>query len=282
MHVNAQAEIPALFDVTRRAMKPGIYDGLSLEAYHASSGISSSGLKLIGRSPAHYAQEYIIGPRSEASRDMILGSAVHALVEGEAAFARRFIEIPDGIDRRTNAGKAAWAEFEAAAAGKIVLGSGEMAMVRGMTEAIFNHSKAANLLLEGISERSIYWIDKATGELCKCRPDHLRSDLDLVADVKTTADSREEAFARKLVNLGYDLSASFYLEGAKVRRYVWIVVEREPPHGVMLYYASKDTLSRGYFLWRQHLDTYAACRRDNHWPGYTTDITELDPPRWAL
>jgi exodeoxyribonuclease VIII len=212
---------------------------------------------------------------------MILGSAVHALIESEQAFDRAYIGAPD-IDRRYRDGKAAWSEFEAQAASKTVLKADEMAKVRGMRDAVFNHARAANLLLEGIRERSIYWIDEASGELCKCRPDHLRPDLDLVADVKTTADAREEAFQRQLVNLAYDMSASFYLEGAKVRRYVWIVVEREPPHGVMLYYASKDTLSRGYFLWRQHLDTYAACRRENHWPGYTTEITELNPPRWAL
>lgn len=278
--MSAQPETPALFNVTRRVFGPGIYDGIPLEAYHASAGISSSGLKLIGRSPGHYAQEYLIGPRSEPSRDMILGSAVHALIEGEQAFARHYIEAPD-IDRRYKDGKAAWSEFEVEAAGKTVLTADDMAKVRGMRDAVFSHSRAANLLLGGIGERSIYWTDEATGELCKCRPDYLRADLDLVADVKTTGDARLDAFARKLVNLGYDLSASFYLEGARVRRYVWIVVEREPPHGVMLYYASKDTLSRGYFLWRQHLDTYAACRQANHWPGYTTDIIELDPPRWA-
>jgi hypothetical protein len=262
-------------------VKPGVFDGLSLEQYHSSPGISSSGLKLIGRSPAHYAQEYLIGPRREPSREMILGSALHALIEGEQAFARGYIEAPD-IDRRYKDGKAAWSEFEEAAAGKIVLKAEEMAKVRGMRDAIFGHSRAANLLLDGIAERSIYWIDEPTQELVKVRPDFLRPDLDLVADIKSTSDAREEAFQRQLVNLAYDMSASLYLEGSKVRRYVWIVVEREPPHGVMLYYASKDTLSRGYFLWRQNLDTYAACRRENHWPGYTTEITELDPPRWAL
>lgn len=261
-------------------MKPGSYDGISLEKYHSSPGISSSGLKLIGRSPAHYAQEYLIGPRREPSREMILGSAVHALIESEQAFDRHYIEAPD-IDRRYKDGKAAWSEFEAQAAGKTVLKPDEMAKIRGMRDAVFSHSRAANLLLGGIGERSIYWIDEPTQELVKVRPDYLRHDLDLVADIKSTADAREEAFQRQLVNLGYDMSASLYLEGSKVRRYVWIVVEREPPHGVMLYYASKDTLSRGYFLWRQNLDTYAACRRNNHWPGYTTEITELNPPRWA-
>jgi exodeoxyribonuclease VIII len=253
---------------------------LSLEQYHSSPGISSSGLKLIGRSPAHYAQEYLIGPRREPSREMILGSALHALIEGEQAFDRAYIEAPD-IDRRYKDGKAAWSEFEEQAAGKTILNAAEMAKVRGMRDAVFNHSRAANLLLEGIRERSIYWIDQASGELVKVRPDLLRPDLDLVADIKSTANAEEEVFQRQVVNLGYDLSASLYLEGAKVRRYLWIVVEREPPHGVMLYYASKDILSRGYFLWRQNLDTYAACRKANHWPGYPTDIVELELPRWA-
>lgn len=280
--MSAQPEIPALFDVTRRVFGPGIYDGLPLETYHASAGISSSGLKLIGRSPAHYAAEYIHGQRREPTPDMVLGSAAHALLDSESEFYRQFAVEPEGIDRRTNVGKAAWAAFTETANGRTVIQGDTHSQVKAMVESVLAHPKAAALFSNGVAERSVYWSDAKTRVLCKVRPDYWRADLDLIVDLKTVRDARPEPFRRQVINYGYDLSAAFYLDGTAATRFIWVAVEKTPPYAVACYLASPAFIERGRDQYQRYLDTYRECLAADLWPAYDAQITEIEPPLWAL
>ena len=68
--MNAKAQI----------QESGIILGMSNADYHSLPSVSSSQLKTILRSPAHYADAYLSEkPRKEPTASMVLGSLTHTL-----------------------------------------------------------------------------------------------------------------------------------------------------------------------------------------------------------
>jgi hypothetical protein len=108
-------------------MKPGIYVSreLSNEEYHAdTSAISKSGLDLVHRSPAHYYAAKLDPDRPAEKKDtpaLRFGRAFHTLVLEPDLFFQEYAVLPEKVDRRTKAGKEAWAEFEAELGGREAL-----------------------------------------------------------------------------------------------------------------------------------------------------------------
>jgi len=97
--------------------KPGLHRDVSYDDYAQWPAVRSSDLKLFARTPAHarYAMTH-----PEQTSAMILGSATHCAILEPHEFAMRYVEAPK-LDRRTNAGKAAWAQFLAEDADRIAL-----------------------------------------------------------------------------------------------------------------------------------------------------------------
>ena len=87
--------------------------------YDACQALNFSGAKELLKSPAHY-QAYLNQPREE-TKALKVGKYVHALVlEPEVAISN-FAVLPEGIDRRTKDGKAAYEAFTSDAIGKTIL-----------------------------------------------------------------------------------------------------------------------------------------------------------------
>ena len=109
--MNAKAGIPA----------SGMILGLSNADYHSLPSVSSSMLKTILRSPAHYKAAYLSGaPRKEPTASMVLGSLTHTLFLEPEQFNGEYIIAP-AWDARTKEGKAVRDAFLAAAEGKTVI-----------------------------------------------------------------------------------------------------------------------------------------------------------------
>ena len=121
-------------------MKVGIYPNISNEEYHASEGISASGLKLISRSPAHY--KYSVREETLAMRR---GSATHCKVFEPDQFENRYAVAPE-CDKRTKAGKETWAELEAS--GKIILSADEYEQVTNMAASVRTDDDAGQLVVD--------------------------------------------------------------------------------------------------------------------------------------
>lgn len=248
-----------------------ICSDISIEQYHANLGISSSGLKRVGRSPAHYQAERNKPP----SRALTVGSALHAMRQHQAEFDRLFVARPEGLDGRTKDGKAQIAELRQS--GREVLTTSEYESVKGMVASLTAHSRVMRIMQGAVLESSIFWQDEETGELCKCRPDVWRQDLGLILDYKSCEDSRPEAARRQILRFGYHISAAMYLEGTGAGNFLFAFVEREPPHEVRLYNASTELIAAGRALYREYLATYARCRATSEWPGYPQEIIDIFP-----
>ena len=169
--------------------------------YHSNPAVSASHLKEIARSPQHYWTRFVDPNRvvTPPTAAMQLGTALHTHVLELDQWDATVAVAPDGIDRRTKAGKESWAAFEAEAKGKIVLSSADADQIQQMGRAVFLHPAASMLLsFKGKAETSWFWTDANTGLECKCRPDWLLDDGSVIVDLKTTEDASPRGFHRSV------------------------------------------------------------------------------------
>lgn len=280
--MNAKAQIP----------ESGIIIGMSNADYHSLPSVSSSMLKTILRSPAHYAGAYLSEkPRKEPTASMVLGSLTHTLFLEPENFGSEYIIAPD-CDRRTKEGKEVYAAFQDAADGLTVITAEQLQTAQAMSNALCGHI-IHEAMTGGHAEASIFWDDEQTGLACRIRPDYHIPPSEtwqygLIIDVKTTDDARPEAFARTCVNFGYDLSAAMYCDGFmqhygthEAPLFLLLVVERDAPHAVACYECSPEMLDKGNEKYRKAMQLLADSTASGMWPGYDDGIQLLNLPKWA-
>ena len=122
-------------------IKPGIYQGIPNESYHAGPGISKSGLWTIHtKSPAHYK----FGVRKETNA-FDFGEACHLAILEPNDFEKRVIRGPE--DRRGNKWKD---QLEACALdGKLLLTAGDFDGVLAIRDAVHANSFINNIITQG-------------------------------------------------------------------------------------------------------------------------------------
>lgn len=258
--------------------------------YHAlTSVISKSHLDQVARSPLHYWARFLDPNRvePEPTPAMQLGSALHTHVLELDQWDARYAIAPEGIDRRTKAGKAEWDAFTAAATGRTVLAKADAELVMRMGQAIYAHPAASALLhWKGKAETTHMWTDEPTGLQCKCRPDWLTNDGTLIVDLKTTEDASPAGFRKSIANWRYHVQASWYLDGLQAAtgqrpaQFIFVVVEKKPPHAVAVYAADAEMIEVGAKQARLDLDTLAVCKAADSWPGYSDRIETISLPAW--
>ena len=265
--------------------------GLPLEnaAYHRHHAVSKSHLDLVARSPLHYWARYVDPNRvePEPTPAMLLGTALHTYVLELEVWDKRYITAPDGVDRRTKAGKELWAAFEAEAEGRAVISRADCEQVQAMSRAVYRHPAAALLLgMEGKAETTHLWTDEATGLECKCRPDWLTADGSIVVDVKTTEDASPAGFRKSISSWNYHLQASWYLDGlqhatgTRPEQFIFVCVEKKWPHCCAVYAADAEMIAVGAEAAARHLLTLAECKAVNRWPSYSEQIETIGLPGW--
>ena len=245
--------------------------------YHADPAISASHLHAVAASPYHYWSRFINPdrPPSVQTAAMKLGSLTHCAVLEPDQLASRYGIAPD---RRTNAGKAAVAEMEAA--GIEAVTAPEMEQAMAMAASVRSHQAAAALLRDGKAEQSFWFDDIATGLRCKCRPDWYTGST--IVDLKTTVDASPKGFAKSVAQWRYHVQQSHYLAGTFAERFVFIAVEKFYPYAVGVYELDADAVQLGDYERRNNLQTIADCRAISEWPGYGNTVQLLSLPKWAL
>jgi hypothetical protein len=265
-------------------VKPGLYRDLTYDQYAQLRAVRSSDLKGFARSPLH-ARHAMTHPAESAA--MILGQALHvALLEPER-FDRDYVAAP-ALDRRTVAGKATWADFQAANGHRIVLKAEEMEQCRALADAALQHPTAGQLLAApGLNEASLVWHDAERMLACKARLDRLceYEGYSTVVDLKSARDASPRGFAADAARFGYHVQAAHYLAGADAlapvaRRFVFVVVEKDPPHAVACYELDEPFLAAGRAAREAALVAYANAEQSGVWPGYPNRISTLYAPSW--
>jgi hypothetical protein len=261
------------------------------EAYHQHPAISKSHLDLIARSPLHYWARYIDPNRKtpEPTASMAIGTAVHTHVLELDQWDSRYAIAPEGIDRRTKAGKEEWHVFTTAAQGRKVLKREDAEQVMAMGRSVLGHRSAAALLAaNGQPEDTFMWTDEATGLQCKCRPDYMHSDGSTIVDLKTTRDASPRGFRHSVIQYRYHVQAAWYLHGVeqatgkRPERFVFVAVESSAPYASAVYEASAEMIEAGMIKAREDLALLAECKLRDNWPSYSDEIQSLTLPPWML
>ena len=257
--------------------------------YHRHLAVSKSGLDQIAKSPLHYWARYLDPNRvwPEPTPAMRLGTAFHTHVLELNQWDKQIAIAPGDINRRTKEGREQWAAFEADAKRKTVITADDAEVVMAMGRSVWRHPAAAMLLhWQGKAETTHMWTDPTTGAECKCRPDWLTNDGNLIIDLKTTEDASPSGFQRSVANYRYHCQASWYLDGVEAAtghrpdQFIFICVEKKPPYAVAVYAADAEMIQIGAETAARDLARLVECKASNTWPGYSDQIEPLSLPAW--
>jgi exodeoxyribonuclease VIII len=268
---------------------------LTNEEYHAMDGISSSHFKVMERSALHYYHSYVNPEREkkEATAAMLTGTAWHTALFEPENFSKDFVEVPEGIDRRTKEGKQLFADIEAK--GQTPFKPNECREILKMAELASKHPVMSMLLAHEncIIENSIFITDEETSLTLKIRPDLAIMPCEqfpngLILDGKTTQDASPHEFGRSYWNLDYHYQAAFYCD---VWQRFWRTNDRPPflyfcqekdaPYATAMYSAPSKMIDYGHKRYREQLAKIVECHRKQEWPSYSKEITNLSLPVWA-
>lgn len=259
--------------------------------YHAHPSVSASWLKAINRSPLHFWDRYINPNRTddEPTPAMKLGTLAHCAILEPEEFDKRYIVMPDGIDKRTKEGKQLWADL--LATGREPVKRDDWILVANMANAALKYPAMANIMPIAQKELSLFWTDSNTGTECKMRPDIFIAPCDayprgLIIDVKTLPDASPETFPRRvwegdmLIQAGHYSSGHYHIYGC-LPDFGWLAVENARPHAVKLYMATSAQIEYGIDECIRLMRIYNTCMAANNWPAYGDEIAELELPVYA-
>ncbi|MFQ1632660.1 PD-(D/E)XK nuclease-like domain-containing protein [Aeromonas veronii] len=270
---------------TSLVLPQGLVLGLSNEEYHSGPGISKSQLDDIAESPATYIWRKSAPVDEEKLKALDMGTALHCLLLEPEEFEARFIIAPE-FNRRTNAGKDEEKEFLANCAelGKTIISFEDDRKLQLMRESVFAHPDARWLLeQDGICEGSLYWTDRETGELCRCRPDKKLNNFPILADVKKVDDMGR--FERHVEEFRYHVQDAMYSDGFReiydeIPDFIFIAVSSSIECGrypVRVRPLEQEWKEAGKDLYRRDLRKFHECRVNNDWH----DLIPLTRPAWA-
>lgn len=244
------------------------------EEYHASEGISKSGLwTLWSKTPFHFRY----GERVEKAH-FDLGSASHAAILEPEDFEKNFYRGPD--DRRGNKWKEAGDFCDAH--GMTLLTSGDYDLALAMRDTAAACAPLQQMLDGEVTvEQSAYKADEETGLIVRCRPDIYNGTHKLILDLKTAASAAKPAFQKAVEDYGYHVQDPIYTDvwsgagGGEVEGFFFVVVEKSSPPVIAVYELDKPSVAEGYEIYRRALKQYAECVESDVWPGYPEEIQTI-------
>jgi exodeoxyribonuclease VIII len=268
---------------------------MSNDEYHASPEFSSSQLKDILRSRAHFHSNNILKENErESKKHFDFGTLAHTLFLEPEQFENEFVVGPK-FDRRTKEGKAEAAAWEAANQGKIIIDQEMLDGARRIAENLRLLSSYQIMQnFKGMAEASIFFTDPVYGLKLRVRPDYHIIPCDefpngLILDVKTTTDARPFKFSKSCADFGYDISAAMYREGFQQHykteekpEFFFLVGESAVPFLGKQYRASSLFLSIGEQRYNKAKELLAEPLITNEWKGYSTELEDISLPQYML
>ena len=273
---------------------------LTNSQYRAYEAVSQSDLKMAARNPQLYYETYLRQPphtrrpRQPTTPEQQFGMVVENFLRTHE-LPEDLVVIPaEALNKDGHRRGAAWTAFAAENAGKQLVTQKEFdAQMASILEASANveeHIMAQTLIGSPSAKwhQRFTWQCQQTALPLKCELDILDDILGVVCDVKTSADTDADAFARSVLNWGYDMQAAHYLEAAGLAHpdrdfaFAWVVIRNKPPYDVEVYEASEDLLEHGRKRLAAAKENYRRCADIGYWRTATHGLSvSLDLPAWA-
>lgn len=252
---------------------------IPISEYDNLPAMRSTSLKHFIRSPGHY--KYSISSEAREENDgksyFLLGRLVHAALLEPETVKDEFVCV-DATTRNTNVFK----ETVKRNPGKGIILSHELTQANAIVSAVRGLPHIEDILTAGTPELSAAaMID---GVYCKCRMDLFDEKTGHIYDIKTTAETADK-FPYVISKYGYDVSLAFYIDillanKMDISGYTFIVVEKEPPYGTMLYTIDEEYLEYGRAKYQPALQKYRECLKSGVYPSYDSSPVVLKPPKF--
>jgi PDDEXK-like domain of unknown function (DUF3799) len=259
------------------------------EVYHSAAAFGIHDLADLSPYPVRFKLKHIDhATKDQDSPALQFGRFLHCLaLEGEEAAAARFVPAPD-VDRRTKAGKDAWAAFESHNAGREIVSQLDSDLAWAMVKAVRNHKTAAALFNQGQPEVTFRYQMKHFAVQCRCDwYDESDKAAPIIVDLKSI--EKLEDFDRQFLNFGYYRQAAFYRQVVKSvlkidadPQFIFVVVEKQEPHLVQVVAPDAQSLAVGWQECERDLMTLKGCMESGIWPGAPEELTSISLPKWKL
>jgi hypothetical protein len=163
-----------------------------------------------------------------------------------------------------------------------------MDQIRGMRDGLMRHPLVREAhILDGMIERSLFWIDAETGIWLRSRPDVIPNGSGDFVDLKTAASVARPDIERSIGDYGYFMQASLLRIGCRVlgipfESFTFVFVEKTVPHCTRVVVIKDHELDRGERCIRASLRTFAECLDTGIWPGPgdQEDAEWVESPSW--
>lgn len=281
-------------------LEPGIHDGIPLTEYVRDNlrkkeiTVSKGTLKTIyEQSPkhAHLHHPRLGGVESRDSSRADIGTIVHDISLGgdavvhwvEAVYPDKHKLAGQAVaDWRTNAAKEE--RDQARADGKIPLLKKQRQEINDMVDRV---RAAMAGFGELNTEQTMLWIDPASGQWCRARPDAISPDFKRVVEVKTCENASPAAYSRTLWSMWYDVQMAHVAQGLDAlkgedptREFFWLLVEINPPYATAILQLEGESMELAERRRALGLKRWAKCLSSNSWPGYQ-GIHYMEPPTYV-
>lgn len=246
---------------------------MTFDEYLDLPGEHFSSIKEMHRSPAHYRSRV----RPSDSDALRVGRAFHGGILDPGAL--KIVQYA-GVRR----GKE-WDAFRANHADSLILTSKQAADVDAMRASVRAHKHASRILRNGRAEVSAQF--DVDGVPFKARLDFVCSNGDLV-ELKSARDNHPQQFEREFARRLYHAQVALYrmalqANGLPCAKVYCISICKTPPHEVVVYDVSEETIETGARWVRDWILRLKDCERQRVWPGIDNgNILSLRIPDWAI
>lgn len=189
------------------------------------------------------------------------------------------------------------AAHEADCEGKELITEEEYEKSCAIRDAVMSHPIASKIFAKdsGIAELSCYAEDPETGLKLRVRPDWYRFD-GIVADLKTTRVADYDGFSKSINDYRYNVQDPFYTDVIKLaleqntnkltlkkpKDFIFVAVESTAPYHVSVYRLGEESREIGRKEYKEDLQKYLECSKEDKWGGYSEKIEVIELPAWRL
>lgn len=305
-------------DIAKSPTNGVSYEGISNEDYHKGPGVSSSNIKtVLNKTFGHYLEEKK-NPK-DPTPALRLGTAIHTRILEPDLYEKNYLTEMPAVPARRGESKKIYEEWEKENLDLVVdkykgkltsdqwakeymnwknpgmefVSPSDVEIIEGIYKSWSEHSQIQKIFTGGIAELSIYWIDKITGLLCKCRPDYLNKKWPCLADIKSCMNGGLDEFEGDITTHDYHISAAWYLWGCmeafgfNFEDFVYVPCEKSSPYTVTFYPADQGSLDlgkglymAGLQLFKRHFD--AIERDEKPWLGHSRKVKPAGVRPWAM
>ena len=231
--------------------------------------LSYSSIKEFAKSPRHYIN--YINAKREPSKEMNMGSLIHALLLYPSQINEQFAVAPD-VDKRTKDGKAAWEQFLSTSDGKIAITESELNEANSIVDIALSNKEISNIISQCTAFEQEFRCD-VQGLPFRGFVDGIANDF--ILEVKTMSDASPQNIIREFYNRKYYIQAGLYSSVYKLPvRY--IIIETKPPYNYMHSFASQDYIQKGTEELNWLTNRFKQCMdMDAFSSGYQFNLDEL-------